>query len=112
MFEEWCGQLLHAEKRLLSLRFITYKFCDAEKELIKHLQLDCIIYIGTDGGKREHGRSFSWIISSLERATLVINSGPVDGWYRCQSSLCSEETTLSSVCLYLEELASFHAIAI
>ena len=56
-FEEWRGQLLHAEKRLL--HFITYKSCDAEKDLIKYLQLDCIIYIGTDGGKREHGGSFS-----------------------------------------------------
>jgi hypothetical protein len=109
-FEEWCGQPPHAEKRLL--RFITYKVCDAEKELIKYLQLDCIIYIATDGGKREHGGSFSWIISSPERATLVINSGPVDEWHRCQSSLRSEATALSSVCLYWDELASFHVIAI
>ena len=40
-FEEWHGQLPHAEKRLL--RFINYKSCNAEKELIKYLQLDCII---------------------------------------------------------------------
>ena len=101
----------HIRKKRL-LRFITYKFCDAEKELIKYLQLDCVIYIETDGGKREHGGSFSWIICSPERATLVINSGPVDGWCRCQSSLRSEATALSSVCLYLDELATFHEIEI
>jgi hypothetical protein len=45
---------------------------------------------------------------------MFVNSGPgVDGWRRYQSSLCSEATTaLSSVCLYLEKLASFHAIEI
>jgi hypothetical protein len=81
-FKEWCGQLPPAEECLL--HFITYKSCD-EKDLIKYLQLDCIIYIGTDGGKREHGgSSFSWIICSLERKTMVVNSGPVDGWHRCQ----------------------------
>jgi len=45
-FEKWCGQLPHAEKRLL--RFITYKFCDAEKELIKYLQLDCSHHLHWD----------------------------------------------------------------
>jgi hypothetical protein len=108
-FKEWCGQLPPAEECLL--HFITYKSCD-KKDLIKYLQLDCIIYIGTDGGKREHGGSFSWIICSPERKTMVVNSGPVDGWRRCQSSLRSEATALSSVCLYLDELASFHAIEI
>ena len=62
MFEEWHGQLPHTEKGLLHV--ITYKFCDTEKELIKYLQLDCVIYIGTDGGKREHGGSFSWMSNS------------------------------------------------
>ena len=42
----------------------------------------------------------------------MINSGPVDGWRRCQSSLRSEATALSSVCLYLDELATFHEIEI
>jgi hypothetical protein len=109
MFKEWCGQLPPAEERLL--HSITYKSCD-ESDLIKYLQLDCIISIGTDGGKREHGGSFSWIICSPKRKTMVVNSGPVDGWRRCQSSLRSEATALSSVCLYLDELASFHAIEI
>jgi hypothetical protein len=107
--KEWCGQLPPAEERLL--HFITYKSCD-ENDLIKYLQLDCVIYIGTHGGKREHGGSFSWIICSPERKTMAVNSGPVDGWRRCQSSLRSEATALSSVCLYLDELASFHAIEI
>jgi hypothetical protein len=43
---------------------------------------------------------------------MVVNSGPVDGWHRCQSSLRSEATNLSSVCLYLDELASYHAIEV
>ena len=62
--------------------------------------------------EKQHGDSFSWIISSPERATLVINSGPVDGWRRCQSSFCSEATALSSVCFYSDKLASFHEIKI
>jgi hypothetical protein len=108
-FKEWCGQLPAAEERLL--QFITYKSCD-KNDLINHLQLDCILYIGTDGGKREHGGSFSWMICSLERKTMVVNSGPVNGWRRGQSSLRSEATALSSVCLYLDEFASFHSIKI
>jgi hypothetical protein len=108
-FKEWCGQLLPAEECLP--HFITYKSRD-KNNLIKYLQLDCIIYIGTDGVKREHGGSFSWIICSPERKTIVVNSGPVDGWQRWQSSLRTEATALSSVCLYLDELASFHAIEI
>jgi hypothetical protein len=79
-FEKWRGQLRPAKQRLL--RFITYKFCDAEKELLKNLKLDCTIYIETDGGKREHGGSFSGIICSPGRETLMFNSGPLDGWRR------------------------------
>ena len=33
-----------------------------------------------------------------------------DGWRRCQSSLCSGATALSSVCLYLDKVATFHEI--
>jgi hypothetical protein len=36
----------------------------------------------------------------------------LDGWRRCQSSLRSEATTLSSVCLYLDEFESYHSIEI
>ena len=81
-FEEWRGQLLHIEKRLL--HFITYKSCDTEKDLIKYLQLDCIIYIGTDGGKREHGGSFSWIICSPGRKLWT------SGWMAQVSELTSQ----------------------
>jgi len=44
----------------------------------------------------------------------MFNSGPLDGWRRCQSSLRSREATaLSSVCLYyLDELVTFHGIKI
>ena len=35
-----------------------------------------------------------------------------DGWRRCQSALRSEATALSSVYLYLDELATFHEIEI
>jgi hypothetical protein len=43
---------------------------------------------------------------------MVFNSGPANGWRRCQSSFRSEATALSSVCLYLDELATFHEIEI
>ena len=109
-FEKWRGQLPPTEQRLR--RSISCKLCDGEKKLIKYLQLDCTIYIGTDGGKREHGSSFSWIICSPGREILVFNSGPVDGWRRCQSSLRSEATALSCVYLYLDELATFRGIEI
>jgi hypothetical protein len=46
-----------AEQRLLC--FITFVVCNAEKALVQYLQLDCTIYIRTDGGKRAHGGSFS-----------------------------------------------------
>jgi hypothetical protein len=36
----------------------------------------------------------------------------MDGWRRCQSSLCSEATAISYVCLYLDDLATFHEIEI
>ena len=65
---------------------------------IHYLQIDCTVYIGTDGGKREHGDFFLWIICSPGQERLVFNSRPVDGWCRRQSSLCSEATALSSVC--------------
>jgi hypothetical protein len=73
-FKEWCGQLPPAIERLL--HFITYK-CEEEK-LLKYLQLACTIYIGTDGGKREQGGSFLWIICSPDRETMVANAGLVD----------------------------------
>jgi hypothetical protein len=56
------SRAVNSEQRLL--RFITFEICDAEQALVQYLQLDCTIYIGTDGGNREHGGSFSWIICS------------------------------------------------
>jgi hypothetical protein len=46
-------------------------------------------------------------ICSPEREQLVLNSGPVDGWHRCQSSLRREAAALASVTLYLDELSAF-----
>ncbi len=109
-FQEWIQQLPPAERRLLSSHY--FAECDAEQALLQYLQLPCILLIGTDGGKRHHSGSFSWILCSPGREQLVLNAGPVDGWHRCQSSLRSEEAALASVILYVDEFAAYHQIDI
>ena len=109
-FQEWLGQLPVAEKRLVSS--VSFDSCDAESVLVQYLQVPCQIFIGTDGGLKHHNGSFSWLIYSPAREKLVLNSGPVDGWHKCQSSLRSEATALASVTLYLEEVAVFFDLTI
>jgi hypothetical protein len=109
-FSEWVLQLPPAEYRLLS--DISFEECDAEEILVQYLQIDCTLYIGTDGGKRHHSGSFSWIIFSPGEEKLVMNAGPVDGWHKCQNSLRSEAAALTSVTLYLDELATFFSLDI
>ena len=109
-FSAWVLQLPPAEQRLLSS--VSFAECDAEEILVQYLQLDCTLFIGTDGGQRHHSGSFSWIIYSPGEEQLILNSGPVDGWYKCQSSLRSEATALTSVTLYLDELSSFFDLEI
>jgi hypothetical protein len=72
-FAAWVSQLPPAERRLLSS--IYFAECDSEEVLVQYLQLDCILFIGTDGGKRHHSDSFSWIICSPGREQLVLNAG-------------------------------------
>ena len=38
---------------------------------------------------------------------MLSNSGPVDGWHWCQSSLCSEAAALASITLFLDEHLTF-----
>jgi hypothetical protein len=109
-FQEWVQRLPAAEHRLISS--VYFSTSDAEHTLIQYLQLECTVLIGTDGGKKHHRGSFSWIICSPGQEQLVLNAGPVDGWTRCQSSLRSEATALTSVTLYLDELAVFHSLTI
>ena len=109
-FTEWLAQLPPAEKRLVSSVFFSQ--CDAESVLVQYLQLDCTVYIGTDGGKKFHSGSFSWMICSPGREKLVMNAGPVDGWFKCQTSLRSEAAALASVTLYLDEMAAYYSIKI
>ena len=45
-------RLLPPAEQLL-VRFITFAVYDAEPVLVQYLQLNCTIYIWTDGGKRE-----------------------------------------------------------
>jgi hypothetical protein len=104
-FSAWLFKLPPAEQWLLSS--VPFTECDAEEILVQYLQLDCTLFIGTDGRKRHHIDSFSWIIYSLGEEQLILNSGPVDGWYKCQNYLWSEATALTSVTLYLDELSSF-----
>ena len=80
--------------------------------LLQYLQLDCTLFIGTDGGKRHHNGSYSWILCSPGRKQLCLNAGPVDGWFKCQSPLRSEAAALAAVTLYLDELANWATFTI
>ena len=42
----------------------------------------------------------------------MCNSGPVDGWHKCQSSHRSEIVALSSIILFLDEFATFHECSV
>jgi hypothetical protein len=109
-FREWIQQLPPAERRLIASHY--FEDCDGEQALLQYLQLECTLLIGTDGGKRHHSGSFSWIICSPGEEKLVFNAGPVDGWHRCQSSLRSEAAAIASLTLYVDELATYHQINI
>ena len=109
-FQAWISQLPPAEKRMLSS--VYFAQCDAEYLLLQYLQLDCTLFIGTDGGKRHHNGSYSWILCSPGREQLCLNAGPVDGWFKCQSSLRSEAAALAAVTLYLDELANWATFTI
>jgi hypothetical protein len=109
-FQDWIQQLPPAERRLISSHY--FAECDAEKVLLQYLQIQCTLLIGTDGGKRYHSGSFSWIICSPSQEQLVLNAGPVDGWHRCQSSLRSEAAAIASLTLYVDELATYHQVDI
>jgi hypothetical protein len=99
------------KKRLLA--FTTYLKVDSETQVRQHLVTPAAtLYIGTDGGRKEGEGSFSWLICSNNREKLVCNSGPVDGWYKCQSSYRSELTALSSAMLFLDELASYYELKV
>ena len=89
-----------------------FEDCDAEQTLVQYLQRKCTLIIGTDGGKRDHQGSFSWILYSPGEEKLVFNAGPVDGWHRFQSSLRSEAAAIASLTLYVDELATFHQVEI
>ena len=83
-FTAWLQQLPPAEHGLMAL--VYFLECDGETLLVQYLQLPCTLYIGTNGGKKHHKGSFSWIICSPPgRDQLVLNAGPVDGWSKCQS---------------------------
>lgn len=77
-FHEWIQQLPPAERRLISSHY--FDECDAEQAaLLQYLQIPCTLLIGTDGGKRHHSGSFSWILCSLGHEKLVLNAGPASG---------------------------------
>jgi hypothetical protein len=49
-FSDWKKQLPPAEQRLLAS--VSFADCDAEQALVQYLQVECTLFIGTDGGKR------------------------------------------------------------
>ncbi|KAI2502698.1 hypothetical protein MHU86_11755 [Fragilaria crotonensis] len=109
-FQEWIQQLPEAEQSLIST--VSLAMCDAEHLLLQYLQIACTIQIGTVGENKHHRGAFSWIICAPGREHLVLNTGTVDGWQKCQNSLRSEITAIASVTLYLTELAKFHSLTI
>ena len=109
-FQEWIQQLPPAEKRLIADH--TFAECDAEQALLQYLQLPCTLLVGTDGGKKHHAGSFSWILCAPSKEQLILNSGPADGWHRCHSSLRSEAAAIASLTLYVDELAAYHEIVV
>jgi hypothetical protein len=102
-FPDWIKTLPTAEKRLVSS--IVHDQPDAELLLLDFLMSDCVMHVGTDGGKKHHAGSFSWILCDPDQKHLISNSGPVDGWHRCQSSLRSEAATVASFTLFIDEFA-------
>ena len=86
---------------------VSFAICDAEFLLLQYMQMECTLFIGTDGGKRHHSGSYAWIICSPGQEQLCLNAGPVDGWFKCQNSLRSEAAALAAVTLYLDELAEW-----
>jgi hypothetical protein len=92
-----------AEKRMASS--ISYESCDSEHLLQQLIPLNCTLHVGTDGGLKHAAGSFSWVSCAPDHERLVSNSGPVDGWHRCQSSLRSEATAMASITLFLDEFA-------
>ena len=109
-FIEWIRRLPLAEQRLIETHYFTA--CDAEAAIVQYLQVECVHLIGTDGGKQSTRGSFSCIICAPDQDKLVHNEDPVDGWFRCQSSLRSEEAAIASLATYLDELAAFHEVDI
>jgi hypothetical protein len=109
-FKEWRAQLPPAKKWLLA--DVSYEVCDSEYLLAQYLQIECCLLIGTDGGLCRHNGSFSWRLCSPDGEALIINSGPVNGWIKCQSSLHSEAAALASATLFIDEFATFGAIDI
>ena len=81
IFSDWKMQLPSAEQRLLAS--VSFADCDAEQGLVQYLQVECTLFIGTDGGKRFINGSFTWIMCSPGKEKLVLNVGPVDGWHKC-----------------------------
>ena len=63
-FQQWRDQLPAAKNRLLF--FVTYLNTDAESLLQQHLitSSSCILFVGTDGGRKEGDGSFAWLICS------------------------------------------------
>lgn len=92
-FQEWIQQLPEAEQSLIST--VSLAMCDAEHLLIQYLQIACTIQIGTAGENKHHRGAFSWIICAPGREHLVLNTGTVDGWQKCQNSLRSEMTAIA-----------------
>ena len=39
---------------------------------------------------------------------MICNAGPVDGWFRCHSSLHSETAAISSFTLFIDEFATWN----
>jgi hypothetical protein len=111
-FGHWIAELPPAEKRVMSSVF--YVMCDAQHLLLQYLQLDCTLYIGTDGGKKHHSGSFSWILCSpgREKWYAMLDQWMVgfDAKIHCEAKLRRSQPLLFSLMSLLHgTTASFTA---
>ncbi len=47
------------------LASVYFAACDAKEVVVKYLQHECTVFIGSDGGKRLHSGSFTWLGNML-----------------------------------------------
>ena len=67
-FQRWLQQLRPAERGLVADH--TFTECNAaEQVLLQYLQIPCTLLVGTDGSKKYHDQSLSWICAPRAKSS-------------------------------------------